>query len=272
MRKVVIVNDACHVMKTVIPYLRNDFEVEHITRTRGLWDKTFGILLKIAKSRGDIYHINYALQDAYLASRIKRLDVLHVHGSDVRTNLNNKWRRIAEDNLKRAKVVLYVTPDLEGIIKEYRDDAIYFPNPVDMNMFSPKGDYTDKSRAVYWKNWYEEFPVELKSVLETFGIELTIYDEPIFSYEEMPTVLQGYDIYIDRFEIPSISKACLEAMSCGLATIDFRHMGDFGDRALVLSDIDHVIAEGKANIEYVKKKHEASLVAERLKKVYESLG
>lgn len=270
MDKVVIVNDACHVMETIIPYMKNTFDIEHIKRNRGLWDKTFGIMLKILKSNGSLYHVNYALQDAYLTSRFKNLDILHVHGSDVRTNLNNKWEWIAESNLNDAEIVLYSTPDLEDIIKEYRDDAIHFSNPIDMEMFYPKSDerYRENIKAVYWMNWYEEFPSELEDLLSEYDINLTIYKTQKISYAYMPVALRMYDIYIDRFAIHSISKASLEAMSCGLATIDYRHMNNFEKRVEELSNIKNVIAQGKSNIKYVERYHEASMIADRLMKIY----
>ena len=57
--KIVTINDAAFVGETLNKYLPDEFEKQHIQRSRGLWDKTFGIAPKILKSKGDVYHSHY---------------------------------------------------------------------------------------------------------------------------------------------------------------------------------------------------------------------
>jgi hypothetical protein len=267
--KLVIVNDCAHVMQDLIPLLSDTYEISFLKRTRGLWSKTFGIALKILRQDGDIFHVNYALQDAYLVDKLKHhLDILHVHGSDIRWSyLSKKYHWMIKSNLMHAKIVLYSTPDLERRTKELRPDAIYLPNPVKTEIFIAKQKYNNPPRALYFKLSYEEFPDNLANILSQRKIQLDVLDRKI-PYENMPQTLSAYDIFIDRMTIRSFSKTCLEAMSCGLATIDYRHQQYFESRSDDLSDVTAVKNEGRKNRENVVQLHSAPKIADILKKIY----
>jgi hypothetical protein len=268
--KVVVVNDCAHVLEDILPYLRQEFDVEYIMRTRNLWSKTFGIGWKILKSKGDLYHVNYALQDAWLAQKLKHLDVLWCHGSDVRKTIKSKkWGWMVKSNLKKAKKVIYSTPDLE-LIKEIRNDAVYLPTPVRTDLFTPKSYYSNTPRALYFKLYYEELPHSLIETCKKYNIELSVLDK-VFPYDSMPFVLSFFDIFVDRFSIPSLSKTCLEAMSCGLATIDYRHKDFLDERIKQLSNINTVKFIGKWNREDVIENHEASKVATQLGNIWSGI-
>ncbi len=269
-KRIVIVNDCAHVMEDLIPHLTDQFDIDFIQRTRGLWSKTFGILLKVLKAKGDLIHVNYALQDAYLVDKLKgSLDILHVHGSGVRTTLNTKkWGWIVRNNLRNARHVLYSTPDLEDIVKEYQPDAEYLPTPVKTDVFKKKETYNDPPRAVYFKLWYEKLPPELIGLFEKNGIDLTVKNRDV-PYAMMPETLTQYDIYVDRYTIPSLSKTCLEAMSCGLSTINYRHFNDFPKIVKQLSGASTLRENGEANSKYVEKNHSAPMIADKLVKIWE---
>ncbi|RLI21041.1 hypothetical protein DRO54_04790, partial [Candidatus Bathyarchaeota archaeon] len=64
--KIVMINDCSFVGETLLKYLSSGFEAVHLKRGRGLFDKTLGIAWKILRSRGDVYHVHYLLQDCYL--------------------------------------------------------------------------------------------------------------------------------------------------------------------------------------------------------------
>jgi hypothetical protein len=260
--KVVVLNDCAHVMEDLIPHLLNEFDIEFIPRSRSLWSKTFGILWKILRSQGDIFHVSYSLQDAYLANKLKHLDILHVHGSDVRWTLHSKkYGWIVKSNMKHAKKVLYATPDLEETVKKFRQDAVYLPTPVNIDMFTPKSHYSKSPKAVYFKLHYEEFPTKLRKVLAENNIPLTIMEKNV-PYRKMPETLRRFDIFIDRFTIPSFSKTCLEAMSCGLATIDYRHVENFEERVtfLLRNGVEECTKENQSILE----KHDVRNVATQL--------
>jgi len=270
--KVVIVNDCSHVMEDLMPYLSERFDIEFIMRSRGLWSKTFGLLLKVLRAEGDVFHVNYALQDAYLVDKLKRrLDVLHVHGSDVRWTLHSrKYGWIVKSNLKSAGVVLYATPDLRRIVKKFRSDAIYLPTPVRTDVFARKDHYNDPPRAVYFRQYYEELSRDLIELLEKNGIPLVMMEKKV-PYEMMPSFLRKFDIFIDRFTIPSFSKTCLEAMSCGLATIDYRHKNSLSSRITFLSDISNVKRIGDENRKFVIENHDVKKVADMLAGIWNDI-
>jgi len=271
--KVVVVNDCAHVMEDLMPYLSESFEVKFIQRSRGWWSKTFGVLWKILRAKGDLFHVNYALQDAYLVDKFKHhLDVLHVHGSDVRWTLHSKkYGWIARSNLKHADKVLYATPDLEQTVKKFRSDAVYLPTPVKTSVFNMKSHYNKHPKAVYFKLHYEKLPEKLRSLLLKHNITLTVKERDV-PYDSMPSVLSSFDIHVDRSTIPSLSKTCLEAMSCGLATIDYRHKTQLSERVALLSDVSNVKKIGEENRKFVIENHEVGKVAETLTKVWNKMS
>lgn len=266
--KVVVVNDCAHVMEDLIPYLTNDFDIKFIQRSRGLWSKTFGVLWKIVRAKGDLFHVNYALQDGYLVDKFKHLDILHVHGSDVRWTIHSKkWSWIVKHNLKSAKIVLYATPDLELEVRKYRPDAIYLPTPVKTDVFIPKATYSNIPKAVYFPVNYEKLPTELRSSLQKSNISLKVMRRNV-PYDKMSETLRNFDIFIGIFTIPALSKTCLEAMSCGLATIHYKHASQLERRVKQLSNIEECKEIGRQNHNYIMKYHNASEIAAKLASIW----
>jgi hypothetical protein len=270
--KLIVVNDCSNVLSDIVPYFEDDIDPIFIRHGRGLWSKTFGLAWKIIRSEGDLYHCNYALQDSYLVSKLKHLDVLHVHGSDVRWIINSKkYGWIVKHNLHVAKKVLYATPDLESKVKSIREDAVYLPTPVDTTVFRLKQIYSEKPKAVYFKQWYEnhlDIAVKLAKIRKHF--DLTIQERDI-AYCAMPYFLRGFDVFVDRFSIPSFSKTCLEAMSSGLATIDYRHFNGDLDKRLCELDLPGIYLDGMRNRSFVQSNHSVKLVADKLSSIYVEL-
>jgi glycosyltransferase involved in cell wall biosynthesis len=67
--------------------------------------------------------------------------VLHLHGSDIR---GPRWYNVAltRASLPMARLVLFATPDLAPVVLRHRPDALFLPNPVDLNEFYPRGQET----------------------------------------------------------------------------------------------------------------------------------
>lgn len=135
-----MINDCAFVGATLLKYLPEDLEKQHIIRSRSFWDKTFGIALKILKSKGDIFHVNYLLQDCYLASKFGKKPLLgHAHGSDLRDQLKNKkWSWMIKNNLKKCNKIIVAQPTILDQALEFNDTAEYFPIPYDPEIFFPK--------------------------------------------------------------------------------------------------------------------------------------
>ena len=123
--KVLMVNDCSFVGETLIKYLPKNIHVTHLKRSRNLFDKTLKIAWRILKSKADIYHCNYLLQDCYIALKLgKRPLVGHAHGSDVRTSLKHfVWQKIVEHNLKKCDKILVSTPDILKTAKEFQEET-----------------------------------------------------------------------------------------------------------------------------------------------------
>jgi glycosyltransferase involved in cell wall biosynthesis len=138
--KVVMINDCAYVGETLLKFFPADIQKQHIERTRGLWNKTFGIAYKILWAKGDIYHVHYLLQDCYIASHLgKRPLVGHAHGSDLRETLQSRrWGAIVKSNLRSCNKILVAQPTVLDVAKEYNEMAEYFPIPFDPAIFFPK--------------------------------------------------------------------------------------------------------------------------------------
>lgn len=266
---VTMINDCAYVGFELYQALKElGISVRYLPRTRSIISKTLGALANSIKADG-IIHVHYALQDAFFVSLLKDLHVLHVHGSDVRWALKGRWGRFIKHNLMAAKAVILATPDLEEYVSPFRKDALYLPTPIDTARFRPQNlDRTGPSKALYFKLWYEVFPNELVSALEAEGINLEIIENRPYDYSEMPKILSQYDIFIDRFSIPSFSKTCLEAMSEGLATIDYRHQDALSKRVRQLANLESRRQEGEMNRRYVEENHDRMLVAKKLLEIY----
>jgi len=257
-------------MGDLLPFLDTDITVQFLQRSRGLWSKTFGIAWQIHKAQGDLVHCNYALQNAWLTDKLSHLDILHCHGSDIRCALNSRrYGWIVRYSLCHAKKVLYATPDLADKVKQFRGDAVYLPTPVDTERFSLKEEYSSgKLKALYFKQSYEvveDFSFEFKVIQKYFDV--TIHERNV-PYEQMPQFLKQFDLFIDRFSIPSFSKTCLEAMSCGLSTIDCRHNASLNSLRSVLEDDRSVQDVGWFNRMFVENNHNVKVVAKQLSQIY----
>ena len=138
--KVVMINDAAFVGQTLLKYLPNDVEKQHIKRTRGLWSKTFGLAWRILRAKGDVYHANYLLQDCYIASRLgKKPLVGHAMGSDLRQQIwSKKWGWIVRHNLRSCNKILVAQPTLLDIARGFNHTAEYLPIPFDPEIFFPR--------------------------------------------------------------------------------------------------------------------------------------
>ena len=135
-----MVNDCAYVGQTLIKYLPSKIETIHIKRSRHSLGKTFGIAWKIFRSKGDIYHVHYLLQDCYLALKFGKKPIIgHAHGSDIRETINQKvYGRIVRYNLKNCDKILVSTPNLLKTARKYNENAEYLPNLIDESMFYPK--------------------------------------------------------------------------------------------------------------------------------------
>ena len=102
----------------------------------------------------DVVHIHFAYL-GWIGILGRYPYFLHCHGSDVRRDLHDRLRRWPiMTSLRRARAVLFVTPDLAPIVRPIRSDAIFLPDPVNTDRFTPQPNHgraptqdTDRQRA-----------------------------------------------------------------------------------------------------------------------------
>jgi glycosyltransferase involved in cell wall biosynthesis len=137
--KVVVVNDCAYVGETLIRYLPSEISAVHLKRTRRLVDKTLRIFWKILRSKGDLYHVHYLLQDCYIALKLGIHPLIgHAHGSDLRDTIRSKkWGWIVKYNLRNCDKVLVAQPTILEVAKEFNETTEYFPIPYDPKIFYP---------------------------------------------------------------------------------------------------------------------------------------
>ena len=292
-KKITIINDAAWVGYEIAEGLRElNKDVLYLPRNfagpnaksnfiYSVYGKIFSPVINAIKATG-IIHVNYALQDAFCVRLLgKKINVLHCHGTDLFGLLDEqfkkeskdltRWKTIIEGNIKSARTVLVSTPEMLTLAKQIRRDAEYLPNPVDVKRFSPKTIEQKEVRAIGFDSWYEKVPKEVIDFLEKNNVKVDVYDRRPFSYLEFQKTLTKYQIYIDRIHtkgVSSFSKACLEAMSCGLVTIDFRHKENVIERATNILNYKNRKNEAKKNRKFILEKHDRLKVTEKLLEIY----
>lgn len=247
-----MVNDCAYVGETLVKYLPSDVTTSYLKRSRGLWDKTFGLAWKILRANGDVFHVHYLLQDCYLAAKFgKRPLVGHAHGSDLRNGLKHRvWGRIVRYNLENCDKIFVSTPDLLRIAKEYRNDVEYLPNPVDTHLFYPNPKpprrYEKKLRVLVasGSDWvvkgtdiaihalselkeevevsvvrYGRDFVETLALAKSLGLTLNIL--PKMPHEKVREYYWDSDVVIDQFKVGTLGMITLEAIACGRPVITY---------------------------------------------------
>lgn len=194
----------------------------------------------IVHFHGFCYRFNI---DIFTLKFLRHRLIVHLHGTELRTRFNDISAKAA---LKISNQVLVSTPDLLA----YYPKAEWLPNPIDPVFKLLKNPRRD-GKAVYFKKWYEpEGERAVKTMCREMNLELSVQSEPI-PYNEMPLFLNQFEVFFDRFAIPSLSKTALEALACGCRVISWKG---------VIRDPEKII-----------KNHSLPVVTEKLIKIYEEL-
>jgi len=306
-----MINDCAFVGETLIKYLPSYIDVVHLKRSRKFFDKTFKIAWNILRTKGDVYHFNYLLQDCYIGSKLgKRPLVGHAHGSDLRQSLNHfVWKRIVKHNLKKCDTILVSTPDILDAAKRYREETEYLPNPVDTSLFYPKParDHKEKLRVLIasesnWdvkgtdiairalaklKNEVEVFLIhkgkdfaKTVALADSLGLHLKIL--PVTSHENMNKYFWNADAVMDGFKLKALGMISLEAIACGRPVFNFVSSAYPSYKDFPLKDVDSAekLAAAikdlspklwEAEYAYLRKHHDSRLIAKRMAEIYERI-
>ena len=309
--KVAMVNDCAFVGETILKYLPNDVEKTHLKRLRGLWSKTFGVTYKIWKAKADVYHVHYLLQDCYLASILNKRPLIgHAHGSDLTTTLNRfMLGRIVRSNLKKCDTILVSTPDLVEIARQYREDVVYLPNPVDIELFYPKPSTPSKGKLkvliASGSNWtvkgtdiaikalaklkekievsiiaYGEDLQKTLALAESLGLEIDVL--PKLPHESLNNYYWSADLVVDQFKSGVFGLTSLEAIACGRPTLTYisSRYGAYDGFPLKDTNTAEKIVEATENIlpklwkaeyNYLKQNHDPTKIANAVVQIYKNL-
>jgi glycosyltransferase involved in cell wall biosynthesis len=242
--KVVMINDAAFVGETLLKYMPADLKKQHIKRSRGLWDKTFGIAFKILRAKGDVYHTHYLLQDCYIASKFGKKPLIgHAHGSDLREEIKKrKWGWIIKSNLRSCNKILVAQPTILDKALEFNETAEYFPIPFDPQIFFPTPLSPERPEKQVFIASTHDFRIKgtdkLLRALASLSIPFRIkslragknFDEaqhlaqelglkvdfiPKVPHDKISELYRESDLILGSFGIGQLDTVAIEAMACG---------------------------------------------------------
>jgi glycosyltransferase involved in cell wall biosynthesis len=189
------------------------------------------------KSGGyDVVHIHFAYL-GWLGILGHYPYFLHCHGSDVRRDLHDRLRRWPIiTSLRRARAVFFVTPDLASIVRPLRPDAIFLPDPVNTDRFTPSPN-PKCPRILIGSGLFPIKRVDIAfEAIQTLlarhpEVQVTAIDQgterqryygtpgvtfiPPVPHQEMPALIQAHDLVVGQFGLGILSMVELESMACG---------------------------------------------------------
>ena len=243
--KVVVINDCAHVGETLISHLPNHVETIHLKRPRSFFGKTAKLAWRIRKSKGDLYHCHYLLQDCWLTLKLGKHPIIgHAHGSDIRISINHLvWGRIVHYNLKHCDKIIVATPNLLETAERFNSDSEYIPNPVSPRKFhvKPRDKMGDKIRVLIagacdWKvkgtdkivQALHQIEREVEpsiinhgidaektiKLMESLGMHINVL--PPVPHHKMAEYYWGADVVIASIGVGgTLGMVALEAIACG---------------------------------------------------------
>ncbi len=268
---------------------------------------TSAAVARIHLARVDLVHVHYATQ-AFVGTLTSRPYLVHCHGTDIRSsNPDSPWGRYLSFVLRGAAIVLYATPDLASDIEPYRADAVFLPNPIDVELFSPARE-ADRDLLIGVKlDEVKGAMVAIESAVEVLrrrpSTTITVINSGSLTrvardrlgdrvsfvepqaHAEMPNLLRRHRVTLGQFKLGILSQYELEAMATGLTVIaDLRHPNPLaspapiGHASTAAECADHILAllddeperqrRADAGRAWVERHHAAEVVVDRLDSLY----
>ena len=220
-------------------------------------------VLRLRRGRYDVIHIHWVPR-GLIGLMARRPFLIQAHGSDIHKEINTPGlfslnRRVLED----ARVIFYVTPNLEPFIHRFSGKLRYLPNPVNVRMFAdaPRAPKRVERVVIFMrldpvKGVDKVFPAAER--LAAMGIELTAlawgpltaeyrarygefvrFTEPV-PHHEIGAFLEHFDLVVGQMEQGALGLSEVEAMAAGrpLITGIDRSLYYAGDKPPVVSSSD----------------------------------
>jgi hypothetical protein len=211
---------------------------------------------RAAGRAADVLHVHYGLF-GYYAWSVRRPYLLHLHGTDVRGNLNSSaLRPLVLAAIRHAGAVAYSTPDLAPEVQALRPDATWLPAPLspDVNAaevgMRPPAAAPRIAFASRWdpvKGLDRQLPLARDLRRAYPGAEIVGIDwgtgassaaaagvtlAPMLPAAEFRAWIASADIVVGQLASGALGVADLEAMALGRPLIArFTHAGDYGTDA-----------------------------------------
>ena len=165
--------------------------------------------------------------------------LVQAHGSDLHMHVNTPGMfRLSRRVLEHARVIFYVTPNLETYIHRFRDKSLYLPNPINVRYLAvlPRAPEAVRRVAIFMrldpvKGVERVFPAVER--LASMGIEITAlkwgpltkdytqrYGEIVRFVDPVPHArigefLSQFDLVVGQMEQGALGLSELEAMAVG---------------------------------------------------------
>lgn len=251
MARIALVHDVAGVAATQAQILRSaGHEVDHLRlpdfgANWPWWAKalTFPVrvllyvptIVRLRREPYDVIHIHWITR-GIIGLLAGKPFVVQAHGSDLHSREHTA--RLCRLVLERARVIFYVTPNLESFIHRFADKAFYLPNPVDVATLSPSPRAPRSTRRLVIfmrldpvKGADRAFPVVER--LAEMGIEVTAlrwgslageyverygrvvnFVDPI-EHDRIGEFLGQFDLVVGQMEQGALGLSELEAMAAG---------------------------------------------------------
>lgn len=200
---------------------RKAFDPYGLTVYGEAWNcgKTVFVLKSLEKAlRTNIVHVHGVDKIIPYVKVLGKPLVLHYHGDDIR----GLWKE-KEKYWKNANAVLYSTDELRNI--DTPKEAIYFPNPVDIDFFHRRSDIERMTQTAMTISYGADDLAE--EFAKKYNLNLTTYAKNI-PYLDMAKTMCRYEYYVDVKRDSkgtvlkgerSLSKIAYEALACGCKVI-----------------------------------------------------
>jgi len=196
----------------------------------------------IHRNRFDVVHLHWAYM-GWMGIVGRYPYFLHCHGSDLRRNL--RWPLLGwltRRALGNAQRVFYSTPDLKAIATRVRQDSVFIPNPINLELFRPMKPSNGTGPRILLISRFERVkgPESAVAIIREFkrrepSVQVDAFDwgvaksefavpglmnlMPMVPYRGMPALLSRYHVVVGQFKLGIVSMSELEAMACGKPVI-----------------------------------------------------